>query len=97
MSEGGRLQELVWLVLHRVSEVVMNCLDRSGLCVCGSSPHIRAFIHGLIRVILDGVDLGVIHVWPVRADGLIVTLVCRIAMLESAVLGWQFLCGSFLN
>jgi hypothetical protein len=97
MSEGGRLKELVWLVLHSVSKVVMNCLYGRGLCVSGASPYVGALIHSLIRVILYGVDLRVIHIWPVCTDGLIVSLVCRIAMLESSVLGWQFLCGSFLH
>ena len=86
VSQGGRFEELVGFLSSCVSEVVMNRLDRCGLCICDSPPHILSLIHSLIGMILNGVDLGVLNVWPVRADGLVISLVCGVAMLEGAVL-----------
>ena len=74
----------------------MNSLDRCRLCVSGAPPHILSLIHGLIRMILNGVNLGVLNVWPVCADGLVVSLVCWVAMLEGAILRGQVFVRGFL-
>ncbi len=74
----------------------MNRLNWCRLCVSGAPPHILSLIHGLIGVILNGVNLGVLHVGPVRTDGLVVALVCGVAMLEGPVLRGQVLVRRFL-
>lgn len=97
IGEGGGLEELVRLLSGRVSEVVMNRLHRSGLSMSRVSPNASALIHCLVRMILDGVNLRVLIVGPVRTDGLIVALVREVSILEWAVGRWQLLLRSFLH
>ena len=61
------------------------------------SPNISALIHSLARMILNGVDLRVLIVWPVGTDGLVVALVCEVSVLEWPVGRWQLLLRSFLH
>jgi hypothetical protein len=74
----------------------MNGLDRCGLCKSWAPPHIWSLIHGLIGMILDGVNLGVINVWPICADGLVVSLMSGVAVLEGSVLRGEVLVRGFL-
>jgi hypothetical protein len=48
-------------------------------------------------MILNGVDLRVLIVGPVRTDGLVVALVSEVSILEWSVGRWQLLLRSFLH
>ena len=52
------------------------------------SPDRRSRIHGLVRVILDCINLGVFNVRPISANSLIVALVGGIPVLEGTIGGW---------
>ena len=97
IGEGRRLEEFIRLLSSCVSEVVMNRLHRSGLSVSRVSPYIGALIHSLARVILNGVDLRVLVVGPVRTDSLVVALVREVSVLKRSVGRWQLLQRSFLH
>ena len=97
IGEGGGLEEFVRLLSGCVSEVVMNRLHRNGLSVSRVSPYTSALIHSLARMILNGVDLRVLIVGPVRTDGLVVALVSEVSILEWSVGRWQLLLRSFLH
>ena len=97
IGEGGGLEEFVRLLSGCVSEVVMNRLHWSGLSVSRVSPYTGALIHCLARMILNGVDLRVLIVGPVRTDGLVVALMSEVSILEWSVGRWQLLLRSFLH
>ena len=97
IGEGGRLEEFVWLLSCCISEVVMNRLHRGGLGMSRLSPYTSPLIHRLVRMILNGVDLRVLIVGPVRTNGLVVALVRKVSILEWPVGRWQLLLRSFLH
>jgi hypothetical protein len=47
-------------------------------------------------MIFNGVDLRILNVWPICSNGLVVSLVCGVAMLEGAVVRGQALLQCFL-
>ena len=97
IGEGGRLEQFVRLLSGCVSEVIMNRLHRGGLSVSRVSPYTSALIHSLAWMILNGVDLRVLIIGPVRTDSLVVALVREVSVLEGPVGRWQLLQRSFLH
>ena len=61
------------------------------------SPNGSPLIHSLVRMILNGVNLRVLIVGPVRTYGLVVALVREVSVLEWPVGRWQLLLRSFLH
>ena len=59
-------------------------------------PNVRALVHCLVWMILNGINLRVLNVWPISSNSFVVTLVCGISMLKSSVLRWETLLRGFL-
>lgn len=101
LTVGGWSHQLRWNVLRRISEVVLNGFDWRGNAIGWVSPRLQQglgaalWVEGAAWMVLHCLDLGVLDVGPVLANGLVVAGVRGVPVLEGAILRGELRGGRF--